>query len=572
MHQEQDRGRFDFDWVVVGSGFGGSVSALRLSEKGYRVAVLEAGRRFADREFARSTWNLRRFLWMPVLGLRGIMRIYVFKDVWILAGAGVGGGSLVFANTLYQPGEEFFSAPEWKSLEDWQRALEPHYAQARRMLGAASIPFRTDADELLRVVGERMGVGDSYRRPEVAVFFGEDGRQGATAADPFFDGDGPARTACTRCGSCMIGCRVGAKNTLVKNYLYFAERNGTEILAERTVKEIRPLGAADGSDGYAITSVRSGAWMRKRRETITARGVVIAAGAIGTNTLLARAKHTGMLPRLSDRIGAHVRTNSEALLAVTAKDDGHDFADSVAITSSIYPDTDTHIENVGYGHGGGFMSLLFTLLTGPGSRVTRPVRLAGQILRHPADAFRLATRRWSWSRRTMILLVMQTLPGSLSLKPRRVGKRVMLTTRQDPQHPVATFIPAANQAAEILASEIGGVAQSNLPEALLNTPATAHILGGAVIAADPEHGVVDRHQRAFGYHNLLVCDGSVLPANPGVNPSLTITALAEHAISHVPTARPGRAADGASDASGQRGSRSSGLQLVPDPTERTGTR
>jgi cholesterol oxidase len=265
---------------------------------------------------------------------------------------------------------------------------------------------------------------------------------------------------------------------------------------------------------------------------------VIAAGATGTNTLLARAKHTGMLPRLSDRLGARVRTNSEALLAVTAKDDSHDFADSVAITSSIYPDQNTHIENVGYGHGGGLMTLVFTMLTGPGSRLTRPLRLAGQILRHPADAFRLATRRWSWSRRTMILMAMQTLPGSLSLKPRRLGKRIMLTTRQNSQHPNPTFIPVANQAAEILADEIGGVAQSNLPEALLNTPATAHILGGAVIAADPEHGVVDRHQRAFGYHNLLVCDGSVLPASPGVNPSLTITALAEHAMSHVAAPTP----------------------------------
>jgi len=368
------------------------------------------------------------------------------------------------------------------------------------------------------------------------VLFAQDGAEGATVADPF-DGEGPARTACTCCGSCMIGCRVGAKNTLVKNYLYFAERHGTEILAERTVKDIRPLGADDGSDGYAITSVRSGAWVRKRRQTITARGVVIAAGAIGTNTLLARAKHTGMLPRLSDRIGAHVRTNSEALLAVTAKDDSHDFADSVAISSSIHPDRHTHIENVSYGHGGGFMSLLFTMLTGPGSRLTRPLRLTRQILRHPATALRLATRRRSWSRRTMILLVMQTLPGSLSFVPRRLGKRLMLTTRQDPQHPVATFIPAANRAAAILAQEMDGIAQSNLPEALLNTPATAHILGGAAIGADPDHGVVDRHQRAFGYRNLLVCDGSVVPANPGVNPSLTITALAEHAMSHVPPAQ-----------------------------------
>jgi cholesterol oxidase len=529
---------FDYDWVVIGSGFGGSVSALRLSEKGYRVAVLEAGRRFADEDFATSTWNLRRFLWAPVVGLRGIMRVYLFKDVVILAGAGVGGGSLVYANTLYQPGDEFFEAAEWRELASWRETLEPHYAEAKRMLGASPVPFRNDADDLLQIVGERLGVGDTYRRPEVSVYFGEPGHEGETVADPFFGGAGPSRTACTRCGSCMIGCRVGAKNTLVKNYLHLAERHGTEILPERTVKEIRPLGAADGSDGYAITSIRSGAWARKRRTTITARGVVVAAGAMGTNTLLARAKHTGMLPRLSDRVGAQVRTNSEALLAVTARDDRHDFPDSVAITSSIYPDADTHIENVTYGHGGGFMSLTFTMLTGAGSRITRPLMLAAQVARHPLNALRLATRRGSWSRRTMILLVMQTLPGSLSLKPRRLGRRLLLTTRQDPQHPNPAFIPAANRAAEILAAEMDGVAQSNLPEALVNTPATAHILGGAAIGADPDHGVVDHHQRAFGYENLLVCDGSVVPANPGVNPSLTITALAEHAMSHVPARSP----------------------------------
>jgi cholesterol oxidase len=529
---------YDYDWVVIGSGFGGSVSALRLSEKGYKVAVLEAGRRFEDEDFAKSTWNLRRFLWMPAIGLRGIMRVYTMKDVVILAGAGVGGGSLVYANTLYQPGDEFFDAPEWRELQNWRTALTPHYEEAKRMLGASQVPFRTDADDLLQLVGERMGVGDSYRRPEVSVYFGEPGQEGQTSEDPYFGGTGPQRTACTRCGSCMIGCRVGAKNTLVKNYLHFAQHRGAEILPERTVKEIRPLGRADGSDGYAITSIHSGAWMRKRRQTITARGVVVAAGAMGTNTLLARAKHTGMLPRLSDRVGSQVRTNSEALLAVTAKDDGHDFADSVAITSSIYPDRDTHIENVTYGRGGGFMSLTFTMLTGAGSRLSRPIRLALQIAQHPLNAARIATRRGSWSRRTMILLVMQTLPGSLSLTPRRIGKRVMLTTRQHPQHPNPTFIPAANEAAEVLAREMGGVAQSNLPEALFNIPATAHILGGAAIGGDPDHGVVDLRQRAFGYRNLLVCDGSVVPANPGVNPSLTIAALAEHAMSHVPPRTP----------------------------------
>jgi cholesterol oxidase len=542
---------YDFDWLVIGSGFGGSVSALRLAEKGYRVGVLEAGRRFADEDFAKSTWNLRRFLFAPALGLRGIMRIYLFKDISILAGAGVGGGSLVYANTLYQPGTAFFEAPEWSGLGDWERELAPHYAVARRMLGASRLPFRTQADDLIKLVGERMGVADTYRRPEVGVFFGPAARvegtgsseglgrpesAGRTFPDPYFDGQGPARTACTLCGGCMIGCRYGAKNTLVKNYLWLAEQqHGVSVLPDRTVKDVRPLGAVDGSDGYAVTFVRSGAWGGWRtRETLRARGVVLAAGAVGTNLLLARARRTGALPRLSPRIGQQVRTNSEALLAVTARDDSFDFADSVAITSSIYPRPDTHIENVSYGHGGGFISVLFTLLTGEGSRLTRPLKLLAAVLRQPRDFMRLMLGRLNWSQRTMILLVMQTLPGQMSFRARGLGRRVLMSTHQDPEHPNPTFIAEGNRAAQILAEEIGGIAQSNVSEALFNVPATAHILGGAVIGASAETGVVDRWQRTFGYENLLICDGSVVPANPGVNPSLTITALAERAISAIP--------------------------------------
>jgi cholesterol oxidase len=522
----------DYDWIVIGSGFGGSVSALRLSEKGYRVAVLEAGRRYEDEDFARSTWNFRRYVWLPQAGLRGILRIYLFKDIAILAGCGVGGGSLVYANTLYVPGNDFFGAPEWRELEDWEAALAPHYAEAKRMLGAAEVPFTTDADRLFRELAQDLEVSDSYRRPTVSVFFGEPGE---TVPDPFFGGDGPARAGCIRCGACMVGCRHNAKNTLVKNYLWFAERNGTEIIPERQVVDITPVGDEDGADGYAVTSRRPGAWVRRRPSRITARGVVVSAGAVGTNWLLRTCKETGSLPRLSDRLGERVRTNSEALLAVTARRDEYDFARSVAITSSIYPDEVTHIENVTYGPHGDAMGFLFTMLTEGGTRITRPLKWAGRVLAHPIRAIRLLWKR-GWSRKTIILLVMQTLHNSLRLRPVRVGRRVLLQTEQDPDNPNPTWIPVANQAAELLAEKIDGTAQSNLPEALLNTPATAHILGGVVIGADPGDGVVDRHQRAFGYRNLLVCDGSVVPANPGVNPSLTITALAEHAMSEVPAA------------------------------------
>jgi cholesterol oxidase len=521
---------FDYDWIVIGSGFGGSVSALRLAEKGYRVCVLEAGRRFEDEDYPKSAWDLRRFLWFPMIGLRGIMRIYLFKDIAILAGCGVGGGSLVYANTLYVPSRTFFHAEEWRDMQDWEEALAPHYETGKKMLGASDVPFENDTDRLFRELATEMDV--EYRRPTVGVFFGEPGK---TVSDPYFGGEGPERRGCIRCGACMVGCRYNAKNTLRKNYLWLAERLGVEILAERHVTDIRPFGAKDGSDGYEVSAQRSGALLfRRNQHTLTARGVVVSAGAVGTNWLLARCKRFGSLPRLSNRLGEVVRTNSEALLAVTASRDKYDFHRSVAISSSIYPNEDTHIENVTYGEAGDGMGTLFTTLTPGGTRVTRPLKWSAAVLKDPVRSLRLLWKR-GWAKRTVILLVMQTLNNSMRLKPLRVSRRkILLSTEQDPDNPNPTWIPAANEAAKKLAEKIDGVPQSNLPEALLNIPATAHILGGAVIATDPDRGVVDLQQRVFGYENLMVCDGSVIPANPGVNPSLTITALAEHAMSFVP--------------------------------------
>jgi cholesterol oxidase len=536
--------QLDYDWIVIGSGFGGSVSALRLTEKGYRVCVLEAGRRYADEDFAKSTWNFRRYVWFPQIGMRGILRFYAFKDIVILAGAGVGGGSLVYANTLYVPPSDFFQAPEWRALEDWEATLAPHYAEAKRMLGATEVPFENDTDRLFRELAADMEV--DYRRPTVGVYFGE---PGVTVPDPYFGGAGPDRSGCVRCGACMVGCRHNAKNTLLKNYLYFAEQAGAEIVPDRRVMDIRPLEAADGSDGYAVTSIRAGGMLRRRRQTLTARGVVVAAGAVGTNLLLRRCREYGSLPGLSDRLGEVVRTTSEALLAVTARRDEYNFSEGVAISSSIYPDEVTHIENVTYGPSGDAMGLLFTMLTEGGTRITRPLKWLGQMFAHPLRAVRLFWKR-GWSRKTVILLVMQTLHNHLRLRPVRVGRKITLQTEQDPDNPNPTWIPLANEAAERLAEKIGGIAQSNLPEALLNTPATAHILGGAVIGADPSVAVVDRYQQAFGYRNLVVCDGSVVPANPGVNPSLTITALAEHAMAHVPRP-PGGPSEAADHAAGE---------------------
>jgi cholesterol oxidase len=531
---QQSAGQFDVDWLVIGSGFGGSVSALRLAEKGYRVGVLECGRRFRDQDFPRSTWDVRRYFWLPRAGLRGIFRITNFKDVSVVSGCGVGGGSLGYANTLYVPPSRFFQDPQWGDLADWETELAPHYREAQRMLGVVETAVDDPADQLLREFGEHLGVGGSYRKTPIGVFLGH---PGATVPDPYFGGEGPARTGCTQCGRCMVGCPVGAKNTLVKNYLWLAERRGAVVQPDRTVVDVRPLGASDGSDGYAVTHVRSGAWRDRDRQTITARGVVVAAGALGTNKLLQRCRLGGSLPRVSARLGELVRTNSEAILAVTVpRDYPDDLTKRVAITSSIYPDADTHIETVTYGSAGDSMAGTFTLLVGDGTRVTRPLKLLATILRHPGRFAKLLWPR-GWSRRTIIVLVMQTLDNAIALRATRTRSGdVRLQTEQDPEKPNPTFIPVANEAAEWLARRTGGIAQSSVMEATMNIPSTAHILGGAVIARDAEHGVVDARQRVFGYENLLVCDGAAVPANVGVNPSLTITALAEHAMSHVPPA------------------------------------
>jgi cholesterol oxidase len=528
---------FDFDWLVVGSGFGGSVSALRLSEKGYRVGVLECGRRFADDELPRATADLKRYFWNPRLGMKGIFRLTTFRDVSVVSGCGVGGGSLGYANTLYVPPKAFFEDRQWAEMGDWESALAPHYAEAQRMLGVVENPHEDPADQLLRELGEELGVGETYKRTPVGIFFGGEDGAGATVPDPFFDGEGPERTGCTLCGRCMVGCPVGAKNTLVKNYLYLAEKRGAQVMPERTVVDVRPLGAGDGSDGYEVESVRSGAWLRSERRVQRARGVVVAAGPLGTNRLLAHCRVRGSLPRISKRLGELVRTNSESILTVTVPEDyPEDLIKRVAITSSIYPDSHTHIETVTYGDDGDSMRMLYTLLTGDGTRLTRPLKLLLQILLHPKRLAQVLFAK-HWSRRTIILLVMQTLDNAIALRPREgpFGS-FWLRTEQDPERPNPTFIPIANEAAEWFAKRTGGIAQSSVTEALFNIPTTAHILGGAVIAPDPERGVVDSNQRVFGYENLLVCDGSAIPANVGVNPSLTITALAEHAMSHVPAA------------------------------------
>jgi len=528
-------GGFDFDWLVVGSGFGGSVSTLRLAEKGYKVAVLERGRRFAPETLPRSTWDFRNFFWLPRLGLRGITRVRPFRHAWMVSASGVGGGSLNYAATLYRAPNAFFRHPQWAGLEDWQSALAPHYDSAEKMLGVQTVPFESDGARFLKEVGQAFGVQDTFRRTPCGVYFGEPGK---AVADPYFGGKGPQRSGCTRCGACMVGCRVGAKNTLDRNYLWLAERKGATILPEHFVTDIRPIGAADGSDGYFVTTERPGAWLDKRRRQFRCRGVVVAAGAVETNRLLLHCRTMGSLPAISDLLGTLVRTNSESILAVKMPANTKlELWRDVGNSASIFTSPDTHVEFCTYGEGGDAMATFFTLMVGKGTSITRPLKLLGSILRHPI-AFLQTLWPIGWSRRTAVLLVMQSLDNAISFKAHRrlFGNGIRVTSKPDPLNPAPSYIEAAQRVASWLAKRHGAVAQSALPEALLNVPSTSHILGGAPIGRDATTGVLDRHNRVFGYENLLVCCGAAMPANPGVNPALTITALAEHAMSKVPPA------------------------------------
>ena len=526
---------FDYDWLVIGSGFGGSVSALRLSEKGYSVGVLEMGRRYNDDDFPETTWNARNFNWLPRLGLRGPLRFSAFKDVFIASGVAVGGGSIVYANTLYRAANPFYENDQWADMADWKSTLEPHYETAEKMLGVQTVPRGSVGQDYLKLVARHYNAEDTFRRTPCGVFFGEEGK---TVPDPYFDGEGPPRTGCTFCGECLQGCRVGAKNTLMKNYLWFAEKNGVVIHPERQVVHIEPLGAKDGSEGYRVVTRRPGAWLYTQQQEFRARGIVFSAGALGTNQLLAKSKLEGTLPNVSDRLGALVRTNSESVLAVTLPKGSGDTWNDVFISSSIHPRPDTHIEFTTFGRNADSMSLIYTMLTPDGSRLTRPLKWLASFFRHPIT-FLKAAWPFGWSARTVVYLVMQPLDNAISFRAGRgLFGRFKFTTEQDKEKPNPTFIPIANEAAEVLAKETGGVPQSMVLEALGDIPTTAHILGGAVVGENPDHGVVDSRHRVFGYRNMMICDGSTMPANPGVNPSLTITAMSEHAMSQVPESKP----------------------------------
>ncbi|WAC75649.1 GMC family oxidoreductase [Roseateles sp. SL47] len=562
----------EFDYVVIGSGFGGSVSALRLAEKGYRVAVLEQGRRWTPESLPTSNWDTARWIHRPALGLRGFFNMRFFRHVVVLHGNAVGGGSITYGNTLLVPPNRVWNEGTWAGLADWQAEMPAHYARAQHMLGVTTNRRLGHADHLLKRMAKEVGAEGTFYPTEVGIFFGDDGRApGATYPDPYFQGEGPARKSCIACGGCMVGCRHDAKNTLDKNYLYLAERKGAQVFAETKVVDVRPVGATDGEGrgaehrqhggvgaagaagagavsaggedgaaGYVIDTVSTVPGDKASRRTLRAKGVVFAASSLGTQELLFRLREQGSLPRISQALGQRVRTNAESLIAVRFPGSTRDLSEGIAIGSGIYIDEHTHIEAVRYPKGSDAMALLTTVMTlgRPGwTRIfTWMATLLHQLFTQPIMTLKTLSPFKS-AQETVIFLCMQTLEGHLTMRWRRRWYWPFSKTLTTQGDRIPTFIAAANEFAVKAARATGGVPQTTLTEILLNVPMTAHCMGGAAMGRTAEEGVCDRHNRVFGYRNMYIVDGSMLAANLGVNPSLTITALAERAMAYIPPAR-----------------------------------
>ncbi|HTP07748.1 MAG TPA: GMC family oxidoreductase [Anaerolineae bacterium] len=525
-----------FDYVIVGSGFGGSVSALRLTEKGHRVLVLERGKRFRDQDFAKSNWNVFKYLWFPFLRCFGILQISPFRDVFALHGSGVGGGSLGYANVLMVPSDKLFAAPAWSHLADWKTLLKPHYATAKRMLGVNPNPCLWPADFVMQEIAAELNMQGTFKPADVGTFFGEAGK---TVPDPFFGGEGPDRTGCIHCGGCMVGCRYGAKNTLVKNYLYLAEKWGAQVWPETEVRDVRPL-PPDQPDGarYEVIYRSATAWIRKPDRMVRARNVIFSAGALGTLRLLFRCRDvTRSLPRVSHQLGSMVRTNSEALLGSTAREVKTNYSEGIAITSIFSADEVTAVEPVRYPAGSSLMRFLAGPLVESGGRViTRFFKTAAQIFTRPRD-FSKTHFLPGWAQRSTIILVMQTEDNRIRLRLGRslfTAWRKNLISRPDTDHTIPSKIDIGHAVTRKFADKTNGIPLGSLNEGLLNIPMTAHILGGVPFGSSDQDGVIDLNCEIHNYPGLFVVDGSIMPANPGVNPSLTITALAEYAMSRRP--------------------------------------
>ena len=515
-----------YDYIVIGSGFGGSVSALRLAEKGYSVLVIEQGKRYQTEDFPKTNWNLRKYFWAPQIALYGIQAMTLLKDVFILHGTGVGGGSLVYANNLLVPPDKVFDDHRWGS-KGWKEKLTPYYKLAQKMLGATPSKVITKADKILKKCAAEIGKEDTFHVNDVGIYFGE---EDVTVPDPYFNGKGPERTGCTLCGGCMVGCRYGAKNTLDKNYLYLAEQLGVKIIPETKVIDVKPT-----DNRYTVTTKKVTGLFGKK-EVLHSKGVIFSGGVMGTVKLLHRCKAIGSLPAISSQLGNVVRTNSETLVGIKAND-GEDYSKGIAITSGVYPDEHTHIETVRYGKGQDAMSGLATILTDGREGLPRQLSFLFAILKHPIQ-FIKSLWPFKWAEKTTILLVMQTISNYMKFEYKRrwwrLGKRSINSNWQTDEK-VPSYIPVANDFAKSFAKKVNGAPFSVLPEVLFDTSSTAHILGGCIMSNSPENGVIDFSGKIHCYDNLYVVDGSIVPANLGVNPSLTITALAEYIMDQVPS-------------------------------------
>ena len=530
-----------YDFVIIGSGFGGSVSAMRLTEKGYSVLVIEQGKRYQDQDFATTNWKIWKYLWFPVLRCFGILQISILKGVMILHGRGVGGGSLGYANVLEVPSDEMFENPAWQHLANWKEVLRPHYKTAKHMLGVTRNPYQGKADQILREIAETRGTADTFRATEVGVFFGPEREE---VPDPYFDGKGPARSGCQFCGACMVGCRYNAKNTLPKNYLYLAEKYGADLLAESEVVNVIPLRSMSSSAKeelepcYEVVYRGSTAWPVKKQKSVQARNVIFSAGVLGTLKLLFKCRDlTGSLPKISQKLGNLVRTNSEALMGVIHRDDQDNFSEGIAITSIVKANEVTRVEPVRYPDGSSVMRLISApLIYARGGVLKRLAITLGAFMRHPIDSLRTHFLP-GWARRSTILLVMQTVDNQMRLKFGRSSYTLFrrgLVAEPDAEKTIPARIEAAHEVTWAFAEKSNGIPMGSLGENILNLPTTAHILGGCPFGQDASEGVVGLDCQVHDYPGLYVVDGSIVPANPGVNPSLTITALAEYAMAGIP--------------------------------------
>ncbi len=515
--------KHDYDYIIIGSGFGGSVSALRLAEKGYRVLVIEKGKRLTEKDFPETNWNLRRWMWMPSLGLTGLFKLTFFRHVGVVSGVGVGGGSLVYANTLPIPTDKFFEADSWSHLADWKEELKTYYPVAKKMLGATENPYLTRSDKAIEQLAKDIGKEEHYSPTDVAVFFG---KADVTVPDPFFNGEGPERTGCNQCGGCMLGCRFGAKNTLDKNYLYLAEKLGVEVIPESEVYDVKPL-SPDGSEGYEVKTKHAINWFPKKN-SYTAKHVIFSGGVLGTVKLLLKLKDHS-LPNLSDQLGRQIRTNSESIIAVTSFDKDKVFSDGIAIGSILHTDENSHLEPVRYSAGSGFWRVMMAPMTHGKNFFSRLFRLVKDYILHPIQNLKVFFVD-DQAKRTTVLLFMQTINSTLRFKKGWFG----MSSGKDQGEPPTSYIPEAQDLANKYAAIVNGKPMVLASESLLDIPTTAHILGGCHMGKDASEGVIDKNNFVFGYKNMMVCDGSMISANPGVNPALSITAISERAMSKIP--------------------------------------